>query len=299
MNRLIICVGTWQLLIVASALKSISINNTLNKNSDILVFRGFFVKDEQRSEINDIALTLWNWDLIIWFEDFNPKDYRIKNRSDLTELKKVLRGKLNDINFSEIWTTQILNLKNKVFFETYPDSNIVIYEDGIGAYRNYNTKIFFKLITKNKYLKNILNYIYDISGYFNNYSHINNYQLNFKYLTRIERIYLLLNGKIPIPKYLGKIDSYQIDISHFYENIKTVCNTIDIDLNTFEETSKNLLFLPQYFHLYYQISWDEELKIYNSIIKDLLSKNYKIYWKEHPRNNKPFFPYLDIYLDQF
>ena len=253
MNRLIICPGLWQLLVAASALKSISIKNTPNNNIDILLFRGFFVKGEQRSIINDIALRLWNWDSIIWWEDFNPKDNKIKNSSDLIELKKVVRSKLNDINFSEIWANQILNLQNKIFFESYPESNIVIYEDGIGTYRNFNTKIFFKLSTKKKYLKNILNNIYDISGYFNNYSHINNYQLNFKYLTRLERIYLLLKDKLPVPKYLEKIDSYQIDISNFYENIKIVCNTIDIELNTFKCNPKNLLFLPQYFYLHHQI----------------------------------------------
>ena len=168
MNRLIICPGLWHLLIAASALKSISKSQT-NKNCiDIILFRDFIVTDEQKSEVNDIALSLWNWNFIIWLDDYNLNDYSIKNRAELIELKDDLRSKLNCINFSEIWATQIQNFHNKIFFETYPDSNIVIYEDGLGTYRNRSTKFFFNLTTKNKYFKNILNKLYELSGYFNN-----------------------------------------------------------------------------------------------------------------------------------
>ena len=265
MNRLIICPGLWHLLIAASALKSISKSQT-NKNCvEILLFRDFIVTDEQKSEVNDIALSLWNWNLIIWLEDYYLNDYSIKNRAELAELKDDLRSKLNCINFSEIWANQIQTFLNKVFFETYPDSNIVLYEDGLGTYRNYSTKFFFNSTKKNKYFKNILNKLYEISGYFNNYNHINRHQTNLKYLNRLERIHLLLNEKIPKPKYLRDIDSYKIDIRKFYESIENASNTIHNQFNPLEENTKNLLFLPQYFYLYYQISWDEELKIYKRL----------------------------------
>jgi hypothetical protein len=67
-----------------------------------------------------------------------------------------------------------------------------------------------------------------------------------------------------------------------------------VDKNNFSSGDRWVLLLGQCFALSGLMDVEEEFSVYTQVVSLLLARGYKVFWKEHPRIDRPFFPRLEV-----
>ncbi|GAX34313.1 polysialyltransferase family glycosyltransferase [Nodularia sp. NIES-3585] len=291
MNRLIVANGTWQLIVVTSALSQVS-NHTSSVFDDYLLLYAPGLSNGMKKVMLDIASLAWTWRKIIWVDDLlysNISDY---SNFEILEILQAIRERIGINIIPEIWIGKLTDPAEKLILESFPNAEISIYEDGLHTYvpqedwRLNKLQLIFKPgIAKYKIQKRIQNA---------NISHrLKNYGLCRQHLDRLTRSYLLLKNILPVPQYLDcKI--IKIKNEFVFLTIKNIRAGIKLDLSEqISSKSENyVLVTGQCFARWGLMSWEQELNMYYKIFSTLQKNNLTPLWKEHPRIDQPFFKEL-------
>ncbi|WP_414527900.1 polysialyltransferase family glycosyltransferase [Nodularia chucula] len=292
MNRLIVANGTWQLIVVISALSQIS-SPTSYVCDDYLLLYAPGLSNGMKKVMMEIASLAWTWRKIIWVDDLLYSNIITYSNFEILELLQAIRERIGINTFPEIWIGKLTDPAEKLILESFPNAQISIYEDGLHTYApqedwrlNHLQLIFKPGIAKYKIQKRIQQNA--------NISHrLKNHGLCRQHLNRLTRSYLLLNSILPVPQYL---DCKIIKINNEFVllTIKNIRAGMKIDFSK-QITSKSnnyVLVTGQCFARWGLMSWEQELNMYSKIFNTIKKKNLTPLWKEHPRINKPFFKEL-------
>ena len=288
MNRLIVATGTWQIVLAASALHQEKLDEGL-VGRDYLVLSAPKLSNEMKQTMMQIASSIWNWQKIIWADDILNSSMTIS----LANLASFLRGfkeRISVANLAELWLCKLTDKAEKIIAEAYPNSAIAIYEDGLHSYVPQEDwqLLDFNLLFKPKRFKYKLNH--RIAEVKNDFNCLNKISLCHKHIKRIKKAYFLLADYLPLPKYL---QPYYKAISK--QSVINALDTINLSINIFDSRDfdqRGFLILGQCFSKWNLISWEEEFNIYSQIFSVVADLNLVPIWKEHPRENRPFFPRL-------
>jgi len=290
LKRVIFVLGTWQLITATSAIIQKSYKkNTLSK--DYLVLYGHDLTEQMKESMEKLSIALWDWAKIIWVDDLlNTKRYTEEYRLDIFN---ALRSRIGLNNVDELWVSKLFNPLEKIAIDTYEDSPIVLYEDGLWVFAPqkiysheftlrsllYPRKLI-KLI-KSKQIEKKRMLAYKIKG------------VRQDHLQRLKMTYLYLSKYIPVPKYLENTPREQILSENIRSALYKARENIYEDVVVKEDKtsfSDSFLILAQNFSKNNKmVKRNEELNCYLYIVKSLINQGYKVYWKEHPRTNWIFF----------
>ncbi len=293
MNRLIVATGPWQIILAASALRQETIElDTISM--DYLILCGHNLSNEFKQTMMSIAISVWNWQGIIWTEDLLYSNLPILNSDNFLKISQTLKKRIPAINYDEIWLCHLAQNTAKFILETYQKAAIILYEDGLHSYVSYEHIDLLdthNLITK-KELKLLLKRF--ILRQAKPYDIINKRGLCQRHLNRLKRVHLSLLNYLPVPEYMNQAVIKKIQAESLITSVKAIQRNIKLNniLNSRKSLDNNVLVLGQCFSKWEIISWQEEFKLYKNICSTLIHNNLVPLWKEHPRVNKPFYDSL-------
>lgn len=277
MTRLFVVGGVSQLYFLVASLESEKERIGSITTTDYLVLTGVQLTDKRRIITENVARKVWNWTKIIWKEEFEKdliSNQILKNKKILVNIREEIG--LNSVD--ELWLCVPFGKTEKIFYYAFPDAKIVYSEEGLGGYIQNNDlksllkhpsifkkkcKIFFNRFVLNHYLNKKTNF-------------------NLWPLKSFEKSYFLF-PELLTSKSKSR-SCFKIKKTHFFEVLDKL-KTNDISL----QEGHKCLILGQCFHKFGMLTWEEEKKLYENTCKQILGQGINVYWKEHPKNNKPFF----------
>jgi hypothetical protein len=294
-NRLVLATGPWQTIMAASAIRQ-STSALKQTPKDYLVLSGYKLSDETKQTMMSIAPLVWNWEAIIWAEDVLHLDFPSFNQENFPSYLQAFKQRVPVDKVAEIWGCKLQDAAEKIMAEAYPSAKIVIYEDGLHSYIDYEDWELFDL----KVLTNYQDFKYKFKqrvkeqlGYFDC---INKYCICRKHIDRISQVYLALTKTLPVPNYLKKRRNVrQLEKDFVLETLSAIATkseTVQQAISQQNPQKNKVLVLGQCFSLWGLFTWEEELSIYSKIISLLLEYNFTPIWKEHPRMTQPFYQQL-------
>ena len=240
-----------------------------------------------------IAISVWNWQGIIWTEDLLYTNLPILNSDNFSKVSKTFKRRIPAEVYDEIWLCHLAQNTAKFILESYPEAAIILYEDGLHSYISYEHigLLDTATLTITKKLKQQLK---KLRRRAEPYNIINRRGLCQRHLNRLKRVHLSLLKYLPLPEYMNQALIKQITRESIITSIKAIHETIQIsNIPTLHNPPDNqVLVLGQCFSKWEVISWNEELEIYKNICLILLNNNLIPLWKEHPRVEQPFYDSL-------
>lgn len=146
----------------------------------------------------------------------------------------------------------------KIIKKMYPDIEIIFFSEGLLSYIKPTLDISLrKIIDKNKV-------------FFNKYD---------------EEVSNIIKNNFTNPYFINN-DIVKSSLSDLKKHIY-------VDLFGYNlESSKNVLFLPQYYHLNNLSKNHKKLKNYKNIVLNLINKGYTVLVKDHPKTDNKVYDYL-------
>ena len=301
--RICIAPSPWQLIILNAALQQASINcKDRKKTKNYLVIQGFGLTNTLRNSILKTANHLNDWEKIVQIDELYESKL-VRNYWNFGNLLKHITERIGIEQADEIWVSKLKGLTEKLIFEAYPDAKIFLYEDGLGTYNpllydQYSWKIAISKPTI--LLKLAKKYLIDeFTSYGRAYS---SFRLSSSHLRRLSGSYLYLAKEIKIknPEFFPfqQKSQFIIQDNTLRNTIKSCASLLENDFvpdaaNIFSSGDKWVLLLGQCFAMSGFMALEEEFLIYSKVVSLLLQRGYKVFWKEHPRVDRPFFPKLE------
>ncbi len=288
MKRFILTLGSWQIIMVTAALRQHQISRP-SGDEDYLVLHGTNHSQEMRHTMQQLAGVLWDWKEIVWIDDLFPS---IVTTHALPNIRERLIGRLEHLYPDEIWTCKPFDSDVKAIFEIFPESTIILYEDGLHSYVPQPYAGGLQPVP----LGQPLTSIQQIARWFTyRGDYLATPGIYSRHVARFERAHLFLARRLSVPDYIRHATLVNINAELLLESIRLVQRHIDLSIISPPENgpdSGRVLVLGQCFARWNLMDWQEELTLYRAIILKLYEQGYSVLWKEHPRSAHPFFPSL-------
>lgn len=278
--RLFLVSGPSQLLFLSAALTK---DAALDAEAyvDILVFSAVYYPKEKKAICEEIATTVWYWSRIVWLPEIG-----YFNEGNTSEIL----SELSDTKPSQLWFCMPYGKVELVFTKHFYSTSIVRYDDGLGTY--VIPKTLSELLKTPSFLKKQLNLVAAKSGRF---------MKDFLTLKRFSM------PKMAPKKRYGLFASFVGSTVKSSKQVEVEWHYLKAQLEKFNLHDKAIvppsegntcLIIGQYFSLLGFFDRKEELNHYKKLCQYLYSEGYKILWKEHPKNRKPFFNELKATFTQ-
>lgn len=297
MGRVCAALGTWQIIILVSALRMADeLQDATSAEEDILVLYGNELSQEMKLAMEELAHELRRWNSILWADDLMTPD-GLDSRESLRERLARLRTRILANNPSELWLGKLAETPEKLLLEAYPRACIVHYEDGMHSYvspRPYNRSgrelLIHPLVAIDTLRLRIIDEYLPLMR-------VRETWITRAHLKRIKCSYLYLAGWIRVPaiyKRFGKL--IRLDPRFLLSTIDQVSERMSGFVPNIpkEYKEKSVLVIGQCFARWNIMNRQEEQQVYQRVVRGLLDEGYHVFWKEHPRVDRGFFPSLDL-----
>ena len=296
-------IGTWQLITLVASLGQNRADNKSGKaethDDYLIVYETGGVTGEFKAILQQMALAAHPWKKIIWAYDlltderkFSPRRYRA--------LLQTLRARVGIApeSVGEIWTCWLTRPAEKLLFGAFPRARIVLYEDGLISYIPVpvsprllappETGLGPPAFWAQKGVSRVLP-----SWRFRRSQD----KLDPAHLGRVDRAYLLLSDKEPLPETLQSVSRCSVDYAHIRTVLARVAAAVPSEMTRAAPPGQGnqVLVLGQALSRNRIMSRADELGFYQSVVQTVLAKGYTILWKEHPRISEPFFKELETF----
>jgi hypothetical protein len=299
MVRVCFSLGTWQLVMLASALRQAASNgHAPEASSDYLVlYEPLGASEALKVAMQEVAGAIWKWEKIIWTDSLTADQLWTVSPKNVAARLADLTNQAGARHADEIWLCKITGGAEKLAAEAYPQARIVLYEDGIHTYVSAPVGPWhMQMPVKHprdaiKLTKRAARYCVDgkvrkwvyLQGSANIYR---------RHLRRVDRAYLYLCKIVPVPDHLRAVHVYQLEDEVVRRTLSS-CGSLPHVQAAIESSSdlsaRRVLVLGQCLAQRSQMARSEELAIYSQIISALLEKGYSVIWKDHPRVHESYF----------
>jgi hypothetical protein len=292
-TRLCVCLGTWQLITLAAALREEAKRQRPGEHCEtvLLLFELNPIPD-LRESMTALAPCLWPWDRIVW--DNGLLKWRPRDEEwpwPMSSYAPSIREHVGLVAPDEIWLCHFEVVEHRILMETYPRANVVLFEDGLHVSSSPMPLMWTRgdivkligllpaLVLRRK-LKNHLASL-----------RVANWRLSTAYAKRVSRVWYYLVQDLPVPAPFDRTPTGLVETSTLLDTLKAVRESpvvMNITSGMEPAAERDVLFL-------YQIiegDHERELKVYKRTVARLLEKGYRVFWKDHPRTLQSLFPEL-------
>ena len=292
MKRLIFSVGTWQLLLASAALRQEE-RQSQGLSEDYLVLYGVGLSGDMKQAMTEGATATWDWKRIVWADDLLRSPLPAGQDPLLT--MQLLRARVGLSRVDEVWVGKLFDTPEKVAVETYSQSPIVLYEDGLYTYipHEYTCGLHGSFLLRPERLASAL-----LTGAFHK-RHlsvcIHESGACSQHINRLRHLHLFLVKCLPIPWDLRRVPVAEIDRETLLSVLRDTRGGLSLGPSgesVDERKGNRVLMLGQCFSRSNLMFWTEELTIYRNAVSRLQELGYTVLWKDHPRADRPFFPAL-------
>lgn len=287
MNRLFLANGTWQLTILAGALRTAHI--TPDPASMRIVLFGERLSPTLHETMEHFATTLFPQVPLLWWDKL--LDLPAQPRDSFDAKRQEVFDSLGDFAPAEIWTSKIFTAPEKFVLACWPKATIQLYEEGLHSFVQ-------KSFTPGSQLGDLLRprvwyrgLKSAMRGSRGQWWSIMTPGVAGHQAARIEGAWFLLGKALGAPDYVPLEAVSEIDPDAMREVIAS------LPVPATESMSKSagpapFLVLGQCFSRWDRLTWDEEFAYYRDKVSLIVDRGYHIVWKDHPRADPPFGPAL-------
>jgi hypothetical protein len=289
MNRLVFVHGSWQMLLVASALKQ-GATTAGREASDYLVLYPLHdgpLPSTLLEVISRIAGVVRPWkEVIVLDQAIKPDERRPRPAIE------ALRARLGVDSVDEIWVDSLIGPLRKVAVEAYPSSAIVLYEDGLHTYlseEDFHLSLAGSLRhPRDAYRK----FKVHLKSWLRS-SDLAVAPLLPRHLARVKASYLWISQMVSIPTYQVRLPWVQLETRYFRETVEQVSPLLD-GVEIERSSEPRAMVLGECFSNYGDLTWQTEFDCFLDQIRRLRALGYEVVWKEHPRIRRPFHNELSL-----
>jgi hypothetical protein len=292
MKRIVFAPGICQIVNAAAALAQERAQGKSGaEHEDVLVLYGSYPFSEMSRAMEQAARCVWDWRAVVWAQEVLVCHFPTRRFAPIARL--VLREKLGPAA-DEIWVSKLGLEPAKLILQAYPESRVVLYEDGAEEF------IPQEVLCGRSRLKGL-----KPSGWPGGLRREAGHWLQSpecldldgvcaRDRRRVAVMYSYLAQHMPLPSYLAGVSVVRVAGEMLKERLQTLAPLLDAESSRQpgkppEESV--VLFLPQPFAVLF-LTTEDEYALYRSAVMDILGKGHTILWKEHPRETTPLAPRL-------
>ncbi len=292
MKRLIFAPGICQIINAAAALAQERADGGGGAgHEDVLVLYGSYPFSDMSRAMEQAARCAWNWRDIRWAEEVLVCHFPTRRFAPIA--RQVLHEKLGS-TADEVWVSKLGLEPAKLVLRAYPESRVVLYEDGAEEF------IPQEILCGMSRLKRL-----KPSGWPGGlWRELGHWAPDPECLdldgvcTRDRRratvLYSFLEQYLGLPSYLAGVPVVRVSGEILKERLQALTPLLDAAACRQPEKRPDeavVLFLPQPFAVLF-LTTEDEYALYRSAVMEILKKGYTILWKEHPRETTPLAPRL-------
>jgi hypothetical protein len=287
MNRLLMANGTWQLTILAGALRTAGVTPT-PEDTRVALF-GEHLSPALRETMTHFAETLFPAVPVIWWDDLLqfPELYE----TPFHDARERVYTSLDGFEVEAVWTSKIFTPHEKFVLACHPIAGIHLYEEGLHSFvqkaftpGSHPLEIFIPRIAY-RALRQAWH------GPRGRWWSVAAPGVSALQAARIEGAWLLLGRTLGAPDYIPLESVQTINTEHVREVIESL-PVPETALTEDPPDTPPFLVLGQCFSRWDRMTWEEELRFYAARLAIIRDRGYPIVWKDHPRAEPPFGPAL-------
>lgn len=303
MVRVCLCLGSWQLIVLAAALhdarQNTARNTSDNDAEDYLVLYGFGRGAEADrallKHLEEVAPNLWPWKRIIVVGDMLSSGL---DSGCVSPNANALVERVGVRTADEVWVCKVGSKPEKLACHAYADARIVLYEDGLGTYDTQIGEVkppTIREVVRRAYRHGLVEALACLGmGPQKAAYQVCEYGLTQDVMARLSRLALVLADQIPVPPALQEYPVVPITTASLRIMAERYALSLGLERShTDTGTPDTVLVLGQNFSDYRLLTREEELGVYSQIVREVIASGKKVLWKDHPRCSQPFFPELE------
>jgi hypothetical protein len=288
--RLCLAPGTWQIVMLAAALRQNRANGGAPCADRLLLFEPDGTAALKEWMLH-LAPAVWSWDRVEWASDvLQPKLPEHDWPWPIREYEQAVRRAAGGGEVRELWISQIEMFAYRLAMETYPRAALTVYEDGYWSppvlrdeslLERYEVFRQWLMLALRGRLK-----AHDASR------RLATWRIASAYWRRIAGLYAFLPANLepPPPYNYGRVAPIAKEhLVAALDGARGVLREREIDVG-----SRDVLLLPQPFVQFMHgrpaaAVLRQEIEFYRGIVRELLAKGYDVVWKDHPRGDESVF----------
>jgi hypothetical protein len=284
-RRFCFCTGPWQVVTLVAALRE----SGRPPGADVLILYDVPTLLPYRAEVESLARAIWSWQAIVWNSSLAPRadaEWPLPFPAYESAARAGLEGREAD----ELWMPHLYTLSDKLIVETFPRASLVLYEDGMAfplplfRWDRETLRPWWRaapaLLARGRLAAHMRS------------TRLANWRLSRAHVDRVSAYFvvLLADGRLPEPYDDRRRRPIRIEtLRAVVESARSVVPPV---ATIAPASAPQVLVLGQSLWRAGVITRDAEAAAYASVVADLLERGYDVLWKEHPREQEPFFPGL-------
>jgi len=280
--RVCCCSGSWQLLMLAAALKQHGLSRGEEHTfcHDILLLYGADRSQALRTAVETLATRIWPWQQVHWLgiPEIDEK-LKLVTKHQFDDYKVSLKRCLDADTCDELWITKFWDRPGKFFIEAYPQANIYIYEDGLHDYVSHAP-------IGTSRLRNLArNTVADVLPH----HRVRKTTCSPWQMRRIVAAYLYLVRFFPASWPMDLLESRTIENATMASVFEAASMAATPHARPPVQHDRSALVLGQAFSHMGLMQRQDEFVAYQRSAELLIKSGYHVIWKDHPRVEHPFF----------
>lgn len=278
-KRLIVCNGVAQLMFVDASLAAASEANGQCEFEDHIMVYLIRHSDEKQNLLLQLTERIRCWHSIEFVSTGDSSSSQLDNQ--LSRLGRI----------DEVWVCMPGNRVEQAAMKAFPDARLVFYEDGLNAYTELHR--FRQLI---RHPIRALRWSLVKSAHTLTRMGLGSLFSCWPYRKFDESWLLLRRDLDPASRYQAH-ETRDVTSATLLDSVRKIRAISKANIPDVSDPRRTIVMLGCIFYLTRTMSWDDELKVYRTIIDEILSKGYRVLWKEHPRSTRPFGPEIQRQID--
>ncbi len=297
MTRLCYCNGTWQLLSLDASLRTAEAAGIARDLPSVLLVHEPLGQEALARAVWERAESLRAWsaqlDGALLGSLARPKPWEWP--ALLAGVRRMVGGR----RVQELWLPLLVGSAGRILAEAFPSAAIHIYEEGLNNY-SFSESFGWRDAPLARRPRLLLRHgIKRALDRLMGPARVLMVGASPCHLQRVERVLLYLAAELPVPPAMASRPLTLVSddvLLGVLEQATVAWGIRDGSPAVSLEGPPLALLLGQYFHGFGGIPWERELALYLAAARRLITAGFRVGWKEHPRNPRPFLPVLGDYL---
>ena len=304
MRRLCAALGTWQLVMLAAALRQEARERGYPEDEDasgtgdsLLLYGRAGLTPELRDLMPRIASATWPWERIVWVDDlidtsmlhWEASGLR-RGASRIRRMRQALRDRIGSGSdrVGQLWVSRLWGAPEKRLCEAFSTADVSYYEDGLHEYIAHPVNSWYSTyeILRPRMLARAIRHW--LIGQHRLVALSRPEVIDAVHANRIRRAYLSIVEEVPPTPFLEGIPRSVIEHDLLRRAVSDA-SAVLIDWPRSEEVGDqpSVLVLGQCFWRWEVMERDDEIRANREAVRSLVDRGYRVLWKDHPRADPP------------
>lgn len=296
MMRVCAALGTWQIVMLAAALRQADREGHGGGGRDVLLlYGGAALTPGLRELMPRIARAAWPWSSVAWADDLLDRR-QVPSIAEFRRLLGSIRGRAGAEggHIDQLWCSKLWDSPEKLLCDAFPEAAVMLFEDGLNDYiprpiRSWRSLYGFdrpgRLIRRPRRLAGALRD--RIAGRHRMTATQVRCVVDATHADRIARSYLSIADQVPLPPHLGRRPRSAICPDLLRRAVADSASAVVGDMPPVGDPDRTVLVLGQCFWRWGGLDRDAEIRACRAAVSTLIDRGYDVLWKDHPRADPP------------